>query len=161
MGGMMSTAEQAREEQLVVFELAGESYGVEIGRVQEIDKMQAITVVPQVPSFVKGVINLRGRITPIVDLRLRFGLPRAEATALTRIVVVKTGDEWVGMVVDGVSEVLRISVDAIEPPSSMVTNTESAFLRGIAKLKERLIILMELDRVLDKDFQVLSAPVLG
>jgi purine-binding chemotaxis protein CheW len=148
------------EEQLVVFELAGESYGVEISRVQEIDRMQAITVVPQAPPFVEGVINLRGRITPVVDLRTRFGLPKAEPTPLTRIVVVKAGEEWVGLVVDAVSEVLRIPVDAIEPPSAMVTTAESTYLRGIAKLESRLIILLDLDRVLDKEFQA-AAPVLA
>ncbi len=152
--------DQMSEEQLVVFELAGESYGVEIGRVQEIDRMQAITVVPQAPPFVEGVINLRGRITPVVDLRTRFGLPKAEPTPLTRIVVVKAGEEWVGLVVDAVSEVLRIPVDAIEPPSAMVTTAESTYLRGIAKLESRLIILLDLDRVLDKEFQA-AAPVLA
>jgi purine-binding chemotaxis protein CheW len=152
--------DQMSEEQLVVFELAGESYGVEISRVQEIDRMQAITVVPQAPPFVEGVINLRGRITPVVDLRTRFGLPKAEPTPLTRIVVVKAGEEWVGLVVDAVSEVLRIPVDAIEPPSAMVTTAESTYLRGIAKLESRLIILLDLDRVLDKEFQA-AAPVLA
>jgi purine-binding chemotaxis protein CheW len=150
----MSANEQVKEEQLVVFELAGESYGVDIGRVQEIDRMERVTTVPHAPSFVEGVINLRGRITPVVDLRSRFGLARAEATALTRIVVVKSGEEWVGLVVDAVSEVLRIAIDAIEPPSSMVTTSDSAFLRGIAKLNERLIILLDLEKVLDKNFQV-------
>ena len=152
--------DQMSEEQLVVFELAGESYGVEISRVQEIDRMQTITVVPQAPPFVEGVINLRGRITPVVDLRTRFGLPKAEPTPLTRIVVVKAGEEWVGLVVDAVSEVLRIPVDAIEPPSAMVTTAESTYLRGIAKLESRLIILLDLDRVLDKEFQA-AAPVLA
>jgi purine-binding chemotaxis protein CheW len=148
------------EEQLVVFKLAGESYGVEISRVQEIDRMQTITVVPQTTAFVEGVINLRGRITPVVDLRTRFGLPKAEATPLTRIVVVKTGEEWVGLVVDAVSEVLRIQMDAIEPPSPMVTATEATYLRGIAKLSERLIILLDLDRVLDREFSI-AAPALA
>lgn len=152
--------DQMSEEQLVVFELAGESYGVEISRVQEIDRMQTITVVPQAPSFVEGVINLRGRITPVVDLRTRFGLPKVEPTPLTRIVVVKAGEEWVGLVVDAVSEVLRIPVEAIEPPSAMVTTAESTYLRGIAKLESRLIILLDLDRVLDKEFQA-AVPVLA
>jgi purine-binding chemotaxis protein CheW len=152
----MATKEQLSEEQLVVFELADESYGVEISRVQEIDRMQQITVVPQAPVFVEGVINLRGRITPVVDTRMRFGLPKADVTPLTRIVVVKAGEEWVGLVVDAVSEVLRVPVDSIEPPSAMVTTADSAYLRGIAKLEQRLIILLDLDRVLDKEFQITS-----
>jgi purine-binding chemotaxis protein CheW len=150
----MSIKDQTTEEQLVVFEVAGESYGVEIGRVQEIDRLQAITKVPQVPPFVEGIINLRGRITPVVDLRKRFALPPAEATARTRVVVVKTNEEWVGVIVDAVSEVLRVPGDAIEPPSSMVASSETAYVRGIAKLQERLVILLDLDRVLDKDFQL-------
>ncbi|MCC7354165.1 MAG: chemotaxis protein CheW [Anaerolineae bacterium] len=155
----MTTKDQLSEEQLVVFELAGESYGVEISRVQEIDRMQQITVVPRTPAFVEGVINLRGRITPVVDTRTRFGLPKAEVTPLTRIVVVKAGEEWVGLVVDAVSEVLRIPVDSIEPPSAMVTTADSAYLRGIAKLDQRLIILLDLDRVLDKEFQITAMAV--
>jgi len=150
----MNDKEQVREEQLVVFELAGESYGVEISQVQEIDRMERVTVVPHAPEFVEGVINLRGRITPVVDLRARFDLAKVAATPLTRIVVVKAGEEWVGLVVDTVSEVLRIPLDAIEPPSAMVTTSESAFVRGIAKLEERLIILLDLERVLDKNFHV-------
>ena len=146
----MNSQDKAREEQLVVFELGQESYGVEIGRVQEIDRMERVTAVPHAPAFVEGVINLRGRITPVVDLRARLGLPRAEPTPRTRIVVAKQGEEWVGLVVDAVSEVLRIPTDAIEPPSSMVVTSESACLRGIAKLQDRLIILLDLDRVLDK-----------
>jgi purine-binding chemotaxis protein CheW len=152
----MATKDQTKEEQLVVFEVAGESYGVEISRVQEINRMQAITVVPQVPVFVEGIINLRGRVTPVVDLRKRFGLPATEPTPLTRIVVVKADQEWVGVIVDAVSEVLRITSDAIEPPSAMVTSSDTAFVRGIAKLNERLVILLDLDRVLDKNFHLSS-----
>ena len=153
----MSANDQAREEQLVVFELASESYGVEISRVQEIDRMERVTAVPHAPMFVEGVINLRGRITPVVDLRSRFGLPKTEATPLTRVVVVKAAnEEWVGLVVDAVSEVLRIQTSAIEPPSAMVTTTDSGFLRGIAKLDNRLIILLDLEHVLDKNFSALG-----
>jgi purine-binding chemotaxis protein CheW len=142
------------EEQIVVFELAGESYGVEIARVQEIDRMETITAVPQAPHYVRGVQNLRGHVIPVVDLRLRFGLPAADDTPLTRIVVVMVNGSWVGVTVDAVSEVLRIQTDWIEPPSAMVTDSESSFLRGIAKLKGRLIILLDLDKVLDKDFDI-------
>jgi purine-binding chemotaxis protein CheW len=148
----MENQEQLAEEQLVVFEIAGECYGVEISRVQEIDRLQPITVVPQVPDFIQGIINLRGRVTPVVDLRKRLGLPNVEETPRTRIVVVKTEHEWVGLIVDAVSEVLRISSDCVEPPSSMVVTTDTAFVRGIAKLQERLIILLDLERVLDKQF---------
>jgi len=150
----VSTQDQVNEEQLVVFELDGELYGVDISRVQEIDRIQSITVVPQVSSFIVGIINLRGHITPVVDLRTRFGLPAAQDTALTRIVVVKADSQWVGLVVDAVSEVLRVPGSAVEPPSALVTDAETAFLRGIAKLDDRLILLLDLDRILDKDFQI-------
>jgi purine-binding chemotaxis protein CheW len=146
------------ESQYVVIELAGESYGVAIDRVQEIDRMTAITAIPESPSFVEGVINLRGRITPVVNLRCRFGLPKAAATAQTRIVVAKSGVDWVGLVVDGVSEVVRIPADAVEPTPSMATATASAFMHGIAKFGDRLIILLDLECVLEKALKV-CAPV--
>ncbi len=155
----MASTDPIKEEQLVVFEMAGESYGVEISLVQEINRVQDITIVPEVPSFIKGIINLRGRVTPVIDLRTRFGLPAAEATARTRVVVVKTQEEWVGVIVDAVSEVLRVSLDSVEPPSSMITSSDTSFVRGIAKLKERLIILLDLDRVLDKSYHLAAAVV--
>lgn len=136
------------EEQLVVFELAGERYGVEIGRVQEIIRMPAITQLPRAPEFVEGVINLRGRVIPVLELRKRFGLKTGERDRESRIVVVDVKGQTLGMVVDGVSEVLRLPSEAVEPPSPVVTTVESGFLRGIAKLEGQLIILLELDRVL-------------
>ncbi|MBI3764665.1 MAG: purine-binding chemotaxis protein CheW [Chloroflexi bacterium] len=136
------------EQQLVVFDLANEHYGVDIAAVEGIIKMQAITVVPRAPEFVEGVTNLRGKVLPVIDLRKRFGLPNGEATKDTRIVVVEMNGTTVGIVVDGVSEVLRVSPEAIEPPSPIVTTVDSAFLKGIAKVAERLVILLDLGRVL-------------
>jgi len=146
-------AEQAmtKEEQLVVFSLADESYGVDIATVHEIIRMQHITKVPRAPEFVEGVTNLRGRVIPVVDLRRRFGLPVTEHTTGTRIVVVEIGDQTIGMVVDGVSEVLRVPTDAIEPPSPVVTTVDSDYLRGIAKLDNRLIILLSLHKILSRE----------
>ena len=136
------------ENQLVVFDVAGEHYGVDIAAVESIIKMQTITVVPRAPAFVEGVINLRGKVLPVIDLRKRFGLARESNTRDTRIVVVEMGGTTVGMTVDGVSEVLRINDDAIEPPSPIVTTVESSFIKGIAKVGERLVILLDLSRVL-------------
>lgn len=136
------------EQQLVVFDLAGEHYGVDIAVVEGIIKMQAITAVPHAPAFVEGVTNLRGKVLPVIDLRKRFGLPTANVTKDSRIVVVEMAGQTVGMVVDGVSEVLRISTEAIEPPSPIVTTLDSAFIRGIAKVGERLVILLDLSKVL-------------
>ena len=139
------------ERQLVVFQLGAELYGVEIARVHEIIRLQAITRVPRAPAFVEGIINLRGKVIPVVDLRRRFGLPTAEHTRASRIVVVEIGDQVVGLIVDAVSEVLRIAGATVEPPSPVVAGPESEYLRGIAKLPERLVMLLDLDRVLARE----------
>lgn len=136
------------ENQLVVFDLANEHYGVDIAAVEGIIKMQAITNVPRAPQSVEGVTNLRGKVLPVIDLRKRFGLPPEEATKNTRIVVVEMNGATVGMIVDGVSEVLRVSPDAVEPPSPIVATVDSAFIKGIAKVGERLVILLDLGKVL-------------
>lgn len=136
------------DRQLVVFELSSEYYGVDIHRVESIIKMQEITSVPHAPEFVDGVINLRGEVLPVVDLRCRFGLDSIDNTKDTRIVVVAIDDMKVGMVVDGVSEVLNINSAEIEPPSPMVTTVDSGFIEGIAKQEKRLVILVDLAKVL-------------
>jgi purine-binding chemotaxis protein CheW len=141
------------ERQLVVFQLGAELYGVEISRVHEIIRLQSVTKVPRAPSFVEGVINLRGKVIPVVDLRRRFGLPTADHTRASRIVVVELGDQVVGIVVDGVSEVLRVNTATVEPPSPVVAGIDSEYLHGIAKLDDRLVILLDLDRILARDQQ--------
>src|SRR3954470_13599676 len=142
---------ESDERQLVVFQLGAELYGVEISRVHEIIRLQTVTRVPRAPAFVEGVINLRGKVIPVVDLRRRFGLPSAEHTRSTRIVVVEIGDQVVGIVVDGVSEVLRVNTATVEPPSPVVAGIDSEYLHGIAKLTDRLVILLDLDRILGRD----------
>ncbi|MDY7080036.1 MAG: chemotaxis protein CheW [Chloroflexota bacterium] len=149
------------ENQLVVFNLANEHYGVDIATVEGIVKMQAITTVPHTPDFVEGITNLRGEVLPVIDLRKRFGLPGGETTKDTRIVVVEVSGVTVGMVVDAVSEVLRIPEENIEPPSPIVTTVDSAFITSIAKVDEpgpseaggRLIILLDLAKVLSTEEQ--------
>ena len=141
----------ADERQIVVFRLGAELYGVEIARVHEIIRMQPVTRVPRAPAFVEGVTNLRGQVIPVVDLRRRFGLPEVERTRASRIVVVDIGDQVAGVIVDGVSEVLRVSTASIEPPSPVVQGIDSEYLHGIAKLSERLVILLDLDRVLARE----------
>jgi purine-binding chemotaxis protein CheW len=145
---MQGTTVATGDEQIVVLDLGGEAYGVEIGRVEEIIRMQAITRIPNGPAFIEGVTNLRGRVIPVLDLRKRFGLPAGESTRRSRIVVGELGEHTVGLVVDGVSEVLLVSAEAVEPPSTLVTSADSAFLRGVAKLDERLILLLDLSRIL-------------
>ena len=139
------------ERQLVVFQLDAEFYGVDIARVHEIIRLQTITRVPRTPEFVEGVINLRGKVIPVVDLRKRFGLASAEHTRASRIVVVEIGDQVVGIVVDGVSEVLRVSEATVEPPSPVVAGIDSEYIHGIAKLPERLVILLDLNRAMARE----------
>ena len=146
------------EQQLVIFELAKEFYGINIAVVESIIKMQAITQLPHTPSYMKGVTNLRGSVLPVIDLRTRFALETREYTRQTRIIIVTMGSIKVGVVVDGVSEVLRVSDDLIEPLPPMVNSVNSAFLKGIVRLENRLIILLDLGKILDlNEQQVLEA----
>lgn len=136
------------EHQNVVFKLANEFYGVDIAAVEGIIKLQPITAVPHAPPSVEGVTNLRGKVLPVLDLRKRFGLPAEAATADSRIVVVEVGEVSVGLIVDAVSEVLRFSSEAVEPPSPVMTTVQSRFIHGIAKVEAHLIILLDLTQVL-------------
>lgn len=147
------------EQQLVVFELAGESYGINIAAVESIIKLQNITQLPHAKDYIKGVTNLRGSVLPVIDLRIRFGLKQQEATRQTRIIIVTMNGLKVGAVVDGVSEVLRVPDEAIEALPATVSSVNSAFLKGIVRLENRLIILLELSKVLDMDEQHTLATV--
>lgn len=140
----------AEERQLVVFSLLDENYGIDIYKVQEIIQYRDITYVPKAPPFVKGVINLRGRVIPVIDLKERFGLPEKEITPDTRIIVVEISSQTVGLIVDSVTEVLRIPNANIEPPPP-VTTIEADFIEGVGKLDERLIIILDIDRILTKE----------
>jgi len=135
------------EQQIVVFKLADESYGIDISMVESIIKMQAMTLVPHAYHYVEGVTNLRGTVVPVIDLRTRFGMPRIEETKETRIIVVEQEKSMVGVVVDAVIEVLRISPKIIEPPSMFVATLDAAYISGIAKFDERLITLLDLDKI--------------
>ena len=134
--------------QLVSFRLAQEEYGIEITQVQEIILMGEITRVPQTPPFIKGLINLRSTVIPIVDLRLRFGLTEQDATDETRIMVVNVQGKTLGIIVDAVSEVLRVSNDQIAPPPPTVAGLGKEYLTGLVRLERRLLILLEIDRIL-------------
>lgn len=131
--------------QIVVCELGDEHYGLDIARVIEIIRQQPITAVPQSPVFVKGVMNLRGRIIPVVDLRSRFGMPAVGPTKDTRIVVADSSSARVGLVVDAVSEVLIVPAASLEQTPNIAAGVETEYLRGIAKLDDRLILLLEID----------------
>ena len=132
------------EFQVVVCQLGEESYGLDIGSVYEIIRYQEATAVPTAPAYVDGVINLRGRIIPVMDLSSRFGLKRSIATKSTRIIVAGTNGMRVGLVVDAVTEVLMMSEDAVEPTPGVAHGHDSAYIRGIAKLADELVILLDL-----------------
>lgn len=140
-----------QELQLVAFQLAEEVYGVDIAQVQEIIRMQPITKVPGAPDFVEGVINLRGRVIPVIDLRKRFRLPKGEETKSTRIIVVDVPPHTVGMIVDSVDEVLRLSEEKIEPPSPLIASIDTEYIKGVGKLEGKLLILLDLAKVLTKE----------
>jgi purine-binding chemotaxis protein CheW len=157
MGGW-NHGEKIMEHQLVVFELADEFYGINIAVVESIIKMQEITQLPQTASYLKGVTNLRGTVLPVIDLRIRFGLEAQKDTKQTRVIIVTMGAVKVGLMVDGVSEVLRISDGSIEPLPPMISSVNSDFLKGIVRLEDRLIILLEVEKVLDfEEQQALTA----
>ncbi|HNW91749.1 MAG TPA: chemotaxis protein CheW [bacterium] len=142
-------AEGTRLRQLVTFTLGSEEYGVDIMRVQEIIRFQDVTRVPQMPAFIEGVINLRGNVIPVLDLRKRFELGNTEHTAQTRIVVINVGSKTMGIVVDAVSEVMRLAEEQIEPPPSVVAGIGHEYLQGVGKVQGRLLILLDLDRILN------------
>jgi purine-binding chemotaxis protein CheW len=146
--------------QLVSFKIGEEEFGVNILKVQEINRMLQITKVPNAPEFVEGVVNLRGRIIPVVDLRSRLGMPKIEYNGKTRIVVVDLQNITVGFIVDEVSEVLRIPKDITEPPPAMVANIDADYITAVGKLEDRLLILLDLDRVFNvEEDQQLEAVV--
>ncbi|MBI4312998.1 MAG: chemotaxis protein CheW [Chloroflexi bacterium] len=145
---MNQQKETTREHQLAVFTLEGESFGITVSAIREIIRMQAITRVPGAPDYVEGVINLRGKIIPMVDLRKRFGFAPAERTNTTRIVVVKSQGQEVGVIVDAVTEVLGIADDAVEEVSSAIASESTHCIMGIGKLKDRLIVMLDIDKLL-------------
>lgn len=132
----------------LTFGLSDEQYGLEILKVREIIGMMDITAVPRTPEFIKGVINLRGKVIPVVDLRLKFGMPSAEATDETCIIVVDVGGVEMGIVVDQVSEVLNIQSEEIEPPPSFGVSVDTDFILGMGKANGKVTILLDISKVL-------------
>jgi len=148
--------------QLVSFSLADEEYGIEITRIREIILMCEITQVPQTPPYVEGLINLRSMVIPVIDLRTRFGIPRGQATSDSRIMVLNVGSKTIGIVVDAVSEVLRVTNDQIASPPPTVAGVGREYLTGVVKMKDRLLILLDVDRIFtEEDAQVIEAVTSG
>jgi purine-binding chemotaxis protein CheW len=134
--------------QLVNFELNNEEFGIDILMVQEIIRVLQITKVPNSPNFVDGVINIRGRVIPVVDLRCKLGMPRKEHGNDTRIVVVEVSGKTTGFIVDKVTEVLRIPSSITEAPPELVTGINSDFIKSVGKLEDRLMILLDMEKIL-------------
>lgn len=135
--------------QFVVFKLANEEYGIDILRVKTIEKMSSITRVPKTSTYVKGVINLRGEIVPIIDLREKFNLKYYEENENTRIIIVYADDVTVGLIVDSVSEVIEIDNSLIDEPPESIGNLEVSNIYGIGKLNGRVIILLDVYKILN------------
>lgn len=144
--------------QYLTFVLGEEHYGVDILRVQEIKGFAAVTRIPNTPPHIKGVLNLRGAIVPIVDLRNKFGMEKVEITMFTVIVVVVVRDRVMGIVVDAVSDVLDIAAKDIQPPPNFGIRVDTSFIQSIAKAGDKLITLLDIDRVLsDGEFEQAAA----
>ncbi len=159
---MAENKEQGREAgellQLVSFILGNEEFGVDILHVQEINRMMLITKVPNAPGYVEGVINLRGRVIPVIDLRLKLGMEKKEPDKNTRIVVVEVREKIVGFIVDAVKEVIRIPEEITEEPPDIVTGLNSEYIKAVGKLEDRLLILIDLKKILfAEDIEKLEA----
>jgi len=134
--------------QFISFSVGEEEYGLELLRVKEVIRVREITWLPKAPSFVKGIINLRGDVIPIIDLRDKFGLQAKEDTAMTRVIVVEVEGKLMGMVVDAASQVVRIPADQIDPPPPVFGGRAQDFITGVGKLEDKLIILLNTDAIL-------------
>lgn len=140
--------------QLVSFMLEDVDYGVDILSVHEILRIPQLTRLPNTPRFIRGVINLRGNVIPVVDVRLRFGFPPAKMTNLSRIIVIESETKHIGLLVDNVSSVVRIKDSNIDPPSLFIEGVSEEFISGVGRLKDRLIVILNLTNVLYTDEEI-------
>ncbi|MED1437476.1 chemotaxis protein CheW [Aeribacillus composti] len=141
------------EQKVIVFQLQDKEYGVFVQNVKSIEKVDHITRVPKTADYIKGVINLRGVVTPIIDLRKRLNMPEKEITDQTRVIIAVQNEMEVGLIVDSANDVVDISEDSIEPAPSVIEQVETEFIKGITKLDKRLIMLLDLEKVLGKENQ--------
>ena len=137
-----------KEMKVIIFQLMDKEYAIGVDTVQSIEKLLSITRVPKAPPYVRGVLNLRGVVTPIVDLRERFGLDNKEMDDNTRIIIVALEEFEVGLIVDAANDVLDIPIESIEPQPEVVGSVESDFISGVAKIGKRLLVMLNLEKVL-------------
>ena len=161
---MKAKAEKTEEiRQFISFSVGEEEYGLELLRVKEVIRVREITWLPKAPSFVKGIINLRGDVIPIIDLRDKFGLNPREDTAQTRVIVVELEGRLTGLVVDSASQVVRIPGDQVDPPPAVPGSFSQELITGVGKLEDSLIILLNPDAILTADEKValtsIDAPI--
>ncbi|MGM0750451.1 MAG: chemotaxis protein CheW [Bacillota bacterium] len=133
---------------LIVFQLVDKEYAIPVNQVRSIEKLPYITRVPGTPSYVMGVTNLRGVVTPIIDLRSRFDLPSSDSTESTRVIIVGLEDKEVGLIVDSANDVLDVAREMIEPPPEVVGIVEAEYIGGVVRQSKRLMILLHLDKIL-------------
>jgi purine-binding chemotaxis protein CheW len=143
-----ATAAAARPREMLTFRLGKEEYGIDILRVQEIRGYEEPTRIANAPAHVKGVINLRGRIVPIVDLRLKFDIANPSYDAFTVVVILNVGDRVIGAVVDSVSDVIEIAADQVRPPPEMEAGVDASYITGIGTLGERMLILVDIEKLM-------------
>ncbi len=136
--------------QLVGFNLGSEEFGIEIQNVREINKLCMITRIPKQPDFIEGIINLRGKIIHVVDLRKRLGMAIKAADKDSRIIVVEFNKRTIGFIVDAVNEVMRVSIDVTEPPPELSSGADINFIKAVSKLEDRLLVLLDLERIMGK-----------
>ncbi len=142
------------ETQLVVFVLASEEFACNIADVREVLKMIRVTPLPRSDDFVEGVINLRGEVIPVIDLRKRFGLPTVDRTDESRIIIVEVEERMVGLTVDSVSEVIRLSNKQIQEAPNQVAGEQTNLIMGVGKIDERMLIILNLERILTSEEQI-------
>jgi purine-binding chemotaxis protein CheW len=149
----------ANEQKVIIFQLKEEEYAVPVQEVKSIERMQHITRIPRTVPFVKGVINLRGVVTPIIDLRSRFDIDETAYTDSTRIIIVSVGTIEAGLIVDSANDVIDLEADSIEPPPEVVGGVDAEYIQGVAKIEKRLLILLNLTKVLNPEKLTVLQPL--
>ncbi|MGC0152141.1 chemotaxis protein CheW [Chromobacterium vaccinii] len=149
-------ARGAAARELLVFTLGSEEYGIDILKVQEIRGYDTVTRIANAPEFIKGVINLRGSIVPIVDLRLKFGLGEPQYNEFTVVIILNVNQRTVGIVVDGVSDVIQLDKDSMRAPPEFGASVDTAYIEGLGTVEEQMIIIVDIERLMSSDEMALT-----